>query len=108
MQQRDDFSFGKPFNDPQAGNNPTLSSQPPCRWSLTTLMAARPSPQQHTRAYAEEWNKRYHDIPQILVNPAEFPEKLSERSPEEIEENLQWLKDWANGIQRPNPQFFKS
>jgi hypothetical protein len=97
-----DNEFDRPLN-------PTLSSQPPQRrWSLTTLMAARPSPQHHTRAYAEEWNKRHQDIPQVLVNAAEFPEKLSERSPEEIEENLQWLKDWGEGKQRPNPRFFKS
>lgn len=89
--------------------NPTLASLPPQRrWSLTTLMAARPQPSQHTRDYAEDWNRRYQDIPQVLVNLADFQETIPQRSPEEIEKNLQWLRDWGNGIQRPNPRFFKS
>jgi hypothetical protein len=83
--------------------NPRLSSQPAQKWSYHTLRAIRPIPQHHTRAYAEDWNRGFPPGDALRVNLAEFPEMMPERSPDEIEENLQWLMDWGNGIHRPRP-----
>lgn len=97
--------FNKPLQDPQA----QLESEQPQgrRWSIATLMAARPNPKHDTRAKAVAWNERYKHVPQVQVNPASFNESVQERSPEEIAENEQWLKDLGNGIERPNPRFSK-
>lgn len=82
MNDLDDLS--KPLD--RTGGNPTLASQSPQRrWSLTTLMAARPNPNHDTRATAEQWNRDYAGmkVKELLVNPAEFPINQPEPSAEQ-------------------------
>lgn len=70
----------------------TLAALPPRRWSLTTLMAARPNPKYDTRARAEAWNEEYAGIKQVQVNPADFPISHPEPMPEQVERNWDRLK----------------
>lgn len=84
-QMINDEEFNRPLN-------PSLASQPPQRrWSLSTLMAARPNPRHDTRARAEAWNNQYRDIPQLLVDPADFPTNHPEPSAEQVERNWERL-----------------
>lgn len=92
------------FDQPLSGPDPAPTQQGR-RWSITTLMAARPNPQHDTKATAARWNEQYRHTPQLQVNLANFSEKVEERSPEEIVESNQWLIDRGNGIERPNPRF---
>jgi hypothetical protein len=83
--------------------NPTLSSQPPQQLNLNSLWAARPNPKWDDRAKAAEWNREFAGQPRLQVNLDEYPEAIAERSPEEVEANLNWLWDWGNGIHSPRP-----
>ncbi len=105
MSSQSSFDLNKPFYS--AENEQPLGQSPGRRWSISTLMAARPNPQHDTRATAARWNEQYKNIPQLQVNLARFSEKVQERSPEEIAENERWLLDLGNGIDRPNPRFSK-
>lgn len=85
--------------------NPALSSQPEQSWSYETLRHCQPTPDRFQRSYAEEWNNGFPAGHELRVNPADFPVELPTRSPQEIEETWQWLRDLSNGHQRPNPRF---
>jgi hypothetical protein len=52
-----------------------VARQPQRKWSLTTLMAARPNPKHDTRRKAIEWNQDFWDVPQVQVDPMMFPIK---------------------------------
>jgi hypothetical protein len=87
--------MGRDLDDiftPLEPGNLTLSALPPRRWSLTTLMAARPNPKYDTRTRAEAWNREYAKEPQLLVNPADFPDNHPEPTPEQVERNWDRLK----------------
>jgi hypothetical protein len=91
--------MGRDLDDiftPLDPGNPTLAAPLPRRWSLTTLLAARPNPKFDIRARAEQWNREYddfgRDIPQLLVNPADFPVSHPEPTPEQVERNWERLK----------------
>lgn len=83
---------------PLGGNNQALSSLPPRRWSLTTLMAARPNPKFDTRVTAEEWNRSYADIPQLLVRTADFPVSHPEPTPEQVDANWDRLRKLSDNF----------
>ena len=69
---------------------------PARRWSLTTLMAARPNPQHDTRATAIQWNTRYKGVEQLQVNVADFPVEQPEITKEQTEESYARLRRLSN------------
>lgn len=69
-----------------------LEQLPKRRWSLLTLLAARPNSKYDTRAQAEAWNREYASIERLQVNLDEFRESLPEPEPEIVEAHWKRLE----------------
>lgn len=82
------------------------SPLPVRRWSLLTLMAARPNSKHHTRAQAEAWNHNYANVPQLQVNLDYFPVSQPEITKEQSEASWARLKQLSDRFVRDQEPIF--